>query len=253
MRAEQDDPPAAPSRGGIGAGRVAIVLLASLALHALVLLAVVLWPHAPQRSAGSVAVDVQLLAPARTPVNTPAALAATDAGTTPAPLAKPQETLMASGDVAAAPVAAVTRHDDTAIATETVSPDGNTGAQPTQYGLAAPASGAATTSQDNAASAANPAQTRLSGAELALLCPHRQPAYPETSRQRGERGRVELNLHIGRDGRVNSAWVRTSSGIPRLDRAAIAEVMSWQCNPAQRDGVAVEALAVQAFSFALEK
>ncbi len=90
-------------------------------------------------------------------------------------------------------------------------------------------------------------------AELAVSCPTRPaPVYPPLSRRLGETGRVVLRVELDESGRVSSARVLTSSGSRRLDEAALAAVGKWRCEPAQRDGQAVRAVATQAFNFTLE-
>jgi protein TonB len=92
----------------------------------------------------------------------------------------------------------------------------------------------------------------LSG-ELALVCPSRTaPAYPAFSRRLGEMGTVVLRVELATDGRVDAARIVDSSGYPRLDAAALAAVRHWRCNPPERDGQPVRAIAMQPFQFNLE-
>jgi protein TonB len=89
--------------------------------------------------------------------------------------------------------------------------------------------------------------------DLALVCPVRTPPpYPSVSRRLGENGKVVLQVELDETGRVTAAKVITSSGHPRLDAAALAAVKSWRCQPAQREGQAVRAVALQPFEFTLE-
>lgn len=91
------------------------------------------------------------------------------------------------------------------------------------------------------------------GTELAVTCPERTPpAYPPLSRRLGETGKVVLRVELDATGRVAGARVLTSSGSGRLDAAALAAVRTWRCLPAQRDGQAVPAVAMQPFKFTLE-
>lgn len=91
------------------------------------------------------------------------------------------------------------------------------------------------------------------GTELAVTCPERTPpAYPPLSRRLGETGKVVLRVELDATGRVASARVLTGSGSARLDAAALAAVKAWRCQPAQRDGQAVPAVAMQPFKFTLE-
>jgi len=91
------------------------------------------------------------------------------------------------------------------------------------------------------------------GGELSVVCPERRaPAYPSMSRRLGETGKVVLRVTLNAQGRVAKATVSQSSGFNRLDEAALAAVREWRCTPAQRDGQAVEATALQPFNFVLE-
>lgn len=60
--------------------------------------------------------------------------------------------------------------------------------------------------------------------------------YPVVSRRLGEQGDVVLGLHVQADGRIAEVEVRSSSGHPRLDRAAIDAARRWRLLPARRDG-----------------
>ncbi|MBI5752321.1 MAG: TonB family protein [Hydrogenophilales bacterium] len=98
-----------------------------------------------------------------------------------------------------------------------------------------------------------PAEALSLAAELAVSCPERTPpAYPALSRRLGEAGRVTLRVELDERGIVAAVRVANSSGAPRLDDAAAAAVKTWRCNPAQRDGRAVRAVALQTFNFTLE-
>lgn len=91
------------------------------------------------------------------------------------------------------------------------------------------------------------------GGELSVVCPERRaPAYPPMSRRLGESGKVVLRVTLNAQGLVAKATVSQSSGFNRLDEAALAAVREWRCTPAQRNGQAVEATALQPFNFVLE-
>jgi len=91
------------------------------------------------------------------------------------------------------------------------------------------------------------------GAELSVSCPERTaPAYPLLSRRLGEAGTTVLRVELDEQGHVGSARVATGSGFARLDEAALAAVKTWRCNPAQRNGQAVRAVALQPFKFVLQ-
>jgi protein TonB len=54
----------------------------------------------------------------------------------------------------------------------------------------------------------------------------------------GEQGTVMVSVLILADGHPEKAEIRTSSGYPRLDEAAIAGVQGWRFVPGKRNGVA---------------
>lgn len=98
-----------------------------------------------------------------------------------------------------------------------------------------------------------PAQPVMLSGELAVSCPERSPPnYPMRSKRFNEQGRVLLRVELGEDGRVSGVAVKTSSGFPSLDEAAVSAVKTWRCKPAIQNGVAVPAVALQPFAFILE-
>ena len=64
------------------------------------------------------------------------------------------------------------------------------------------------------------------------------PAYPRMSRRMGEQGTVLVRVFINAEGRADKAEIRTSSGYPRLDEAALETVQRWRYVPGKRAGVA---------------
>lgn len=91
------------------------------------------------------------------------------------------------------------------------------------------------------------------GTELAVSCPQRSaPGYPLLSRRMHEAGVALLRVELDPQGQVSAASVVTGSGFDRLDAAALAAVKTWRCNPAQRNGQPVRAVALQAFKFSLQ-
>ena len=101
---------------------------------------------------------------------------------------------------------------------------------------------------------AAPAGPVALGGELAVVCPQRAPPrYPATSRRLGEEGTVVLRVELDEHGKVCMAQVSASSGFARLDTAALEAVRGWHCQPAQRNGRAVRAIAMQPFTFVLQE
>ena len=99
---------------------------------------------------------------------------------------------------------------------------------------------------------AGPQPVLLSG-ELSVSCTDRTPpAYPKQSLRLGEQGKTVLLVELDELGRVATVTVKTPSGFPRLDEAAINAVKTWHCTPAKRNGVAVRSVALQPFNFALK-
>ncbi len=54
----------------------------------------------------------------------------------------------------------------------------------------------------------------------------------------GETGKTVYKVWIGADGKPQRAELVSSSGFPRLDKAAYDSVMSWRYVPGKRNGVA---------------
>ncbi len=70
-----------------------------------------------------------------------------------------------------------------------------------------------------------------------------KPNYPSLSARLGETGRSVYKVWIGVDGKPQRAELVSSSGFPRLDKAAYDTVMAWRYVPGMRNGVA-ETMAV---------
>jgi len=67
-----------------------------------------------------------------------------------------------------------------------------------------------------------------------------QPDYPPTSRRLGEEGSVILQVLVGADGKVQEGKIKTSSGFPRLDEAALKHALrAWRFTPGTEDGAPV--------------
>ena len=126
-----------------------------------------------------------------------------------------------------------------------------------------PASGNATASPVTAAVTAGVApshsgsaplpQPLLLGGELSVSCSERPaPAYPKQSLRFGEQGKTVLLVELDELGQMITVEVKTKSGFPRLDEAAVNAVKNWRCTPAKRNGVAVRSIALQPFNFSLK-
>jgi protein TonB len=80
-----------------------------------------------------------------------------------------------------------------------------------------------------------------------------KPVYPAMSRKLGEQGRVILQVRVLADGRAARVSIRTASGYPRLDEAALEVVTQWRFVPARRGDEAVESTVLVPITFALDR
>lgn len=80
-----------------------------------------------------------------------------------------------------------------------------------------------------------------------------KPAYPVMSRRLGEQGRVVLNVRVLADGTPEKVEVKTGSGYPRLDQAALEAVARWRFVPARRGDVPVDAWVQVPLNFSLDR
>ena len=78
------------------------------------------------------------------------------------------------------------------------------------------------------------------------------PMYPSISRRQGEQGRVLLRVLVNTSGSADEVQVRTSSGFPRLDDAARETVRRWRFVSAKRGTEPVAAWVLIPISFRLE-
>jgi protein TonB len=79
-----------------------------------------------------------------------------------------------------------------------------------------------------------------------------QPEYPPASRRAGEEGTVQLQVFVQENGRAGEVKVARSSGFPKLDEAAIAEVKrNWRFVPGKEDGKPVSMWHTFAVTFRL--
>lgn len=78
------------------------------------------------------------------------------------------------------------------------------------------------------------------------------PDYPSASKRLEEEGTVTLRYLVGTDGKVISAEVEKSSGFKRLDEAARSALVKCQFKPVLEDGVPVQRVSKQNYTFRLE-
>lgn len=79
-----------------------------------------------------------------------------------------------------------------------------------------------------------------------------RPPYPREARRRGWEGSVGLEVSVDAQGKAVGVALRSSSGHPILDRAAIEAVRGASFLPAVRAGVAKPATVVVTVRFRLE-
>jgi len=79
------------------------------------------------------------------------------------------------------------------------------------------------------------------------------PPYPPLSKRMGEEGRVILRVLVTPQGAAETLEVKTSSGSPRLDTAAVNTVRNWRFVPARRGEAAVQSWVLVPIVFKLEK
>lgn len=79
------------------------------------------------------------------------------------------------------------------------------------------------------------------------------PPYPAGAREREEEGTVKVEVIVSGDGQVESTRVISSSGSPRLDKAAKEAAQQAKYRAKKIDGVEVKTRFVAGYSFKLEK
>ncbi len=152
----------------------------------------------------------------------------------PAPTTQPALPLQATPPRPAGPRAQPSSQHPAVLPESPTAPSelapGTSTAPPSPAAAAAPA---ATGSARPAPPAAAAVVLPSSDADYLLNPP---PAYPRMSRRMGEQGTVLVRVFISADGRAEKADIRTSSGYPRLDEAALETVQRWRYVPGQRAG-----------------
>ncbi|RJF92772.1 energy transducer TonB [Noviherbaspirillum saxi] len=78
------------------------------------------------------------------------------------------------------------------------------------------------------------------------------PAYPSISRRKREEGKVLLQVRVSTAGLPEQIQIKQSSGIPRLDEAAVDTVQRWRFVPARRGEETVAANVMVPIVFRLE-
>lgn len=78
------------------------------------------------------------------------------------------------------------------------------------------------------------------------------PRYPVEARRRHETGTVVLLVVVDEQGKVSAISVTTSSGVDRLDKAALAAVRRWRWSPTIINGLASQVKGLVRIPFELK-
>ena len=97
------------------------------------------------------------------------------------------------------------------------------------------------------APAADKATDKSAAIEVARLVLRDDPVYPQSAKELGLAGTVEVHFKIGKDGQVHD--VNVINGFDALGQAAIDAVRKWRYSPAKVDGVPTESEASAVFVF----
>lgn len=100
-------------------------------------------------------------------------------------------------------------------------------------------------------SVGTPGPRTLSVNQVGILVPA-STTYPARARRAGQTGRVEVLVLVDIAGRPAQARVRTSSGVPDLDEAALAAVRSALFRPYSEGGVPQAVWVVYPVNFVLQ-
>ncbi|MFD2256601.1 energy transducer TonB [Luteolibacter algae] len=79
------------------------------------------------------------------------------------------------------------------------------------------------------------------------------PTYPSSLLSKGVGGRVLISCTIDTDGKVIATTIKSSSGHPDLDKAAINAVNRWKFKAGTRGGKKVKSIAIVPFNFEVKK
>ena len=83
-------------------------------------------------------------------------------------------------------------------------------------------------------------------------CSVPEPVYPSLSRRIGEEGKAMVRLFINESGQVEKVSLAQSSGIQRLDQAALDAGQKARCKPFIEFGKPIRVTAIQPYIFRLE-
>ncbi|MBB4266504.1 energy transducer TonB [Roseospira visakhapatnamensis] len=271
MRAAPESRPGSPAPVARGLGH-AIPLLASVALHGVLVLALAVAQDTvpPQPLDVSPTVIAVMLAPAGVQADAapPASRAGRDVKTAeavpeslpePEPVTarvpEPEPDAVASSVVAVMPPAVKPRAPARPVRPRPVRPARVATPDPAHPVRTAASPGGRTHGAigDAVAGARGGSGSGSTRAPGYVLGSARNPAppYPEQARRRGHEGTVLLTARVSAEGRVLGVSVARSSGHGSLDRAARRAVRGWRFQPATRAGVPVSGTARVTIRFVL--
>lgn len=79
------------------------------------------------------------------------------------------------------------------------------------------------------------------------------PAYPAQARRLGEEGKVVLRVLVSPQGTAEAVELKSASGSPRLDDAALNTVKNWRFSPARRGETPMQSWVLVPIVFKLEQ
>jgi len=80
-----------------------------------------------------------------------------------------------------------------------------------------------------------------------------KPIYPRYCRLHNQEGKVVLVAHVDASGRVTRVYIKQSSGISRLDKAAVDALRNARFKPATKAGIPVSSDIEETFIFRLKR
>ncbi len=80
-----------------------------------------------------------------------------------------------------------------------------------------------------------------------------QPIFPASVLKSGRGGKVLVSCTIDATGKIVGTSIKSSSGQPDLDKAAINAVNRWKFKPGTKDGKKVKSVVIVPFNFEVKK
>jgi protein TonB len=214
-----------------------VALISALLLHAALVVTLLLGlSKGPHKPAKQLPIAVQLLPPPAE--NTPPAplpMAATPSPPSPEEQKRPQPKRIVKPKPSVKPretpaVSPVAKAPETPVETKPAPPPETSGLSAAPTVAAAPP-----TPPAPPAPPSPPVKTGVS-ISASYAATNRRPDYPTLSKRYDEQGTVMLQVLVKADGTAGEVKLKSSSGHPLLDKAAMSAVQSWRFNPATSDG-----------------